>query len=140
MANPHPEPHPENLRPFKKGDPNAKGTQRKGARASNAKQAQAKTMRELAEYYGGLAIKKGTVKLPKTANKEDQAKANPTLDALVIAAMYNKAVKGDTRAAEFLAKLKGQTADDVTVHIDQMADMDTADLLALYDKTKDADD
>lgn len=113
---------------------------RKGGQAFKAKREQAKTMRELAEYYGGLAVKKGTVKLPKTANKEDQAKANPTLDALVIAAMYNKAVKGDTRAAEFLAKLKGQTADDVTVHIDQMADMDTADLLALYDKTKGSDD
>lgn len=140
MANPHPEPHPENLRNFKKGDPTTVDKGRKGGRASQAKQAQARTMRELAEYYGNLALNKGTVKLPKTANKEDQAKANPTMDALVIAAMYDKASKGDVRAAEFLAKLKGQTADDVTVHIDQMADMDTADLLALYDKTKGSDD
>lgn len=140
MANPHPEPHPENLRNFKKGDPTTVDKGRKGGRASQAKQAQAKTMRELAEYYGQLTVNKGTAKLPKTASKEDAQKANPTMDALVITAMYNKAVKGDVRAAEFLAKLKGQTGEDVTVHIDQMADMDTADLLALYDKTKDADD
>lgn len=140
MANPHPEPHPENLRPFKKGDKSAQGTQRKGARASNAKQAQAKSMRELAEYYGGLTFKKGTAKLPKTADKETLSKANPTMDALVITAMYNKAMKGDVRAAEFLAKLKGQSGEDVTVHIDTMEQMDTADLLKLYDKTKDGDD
>lgn len=140
MANPHPEPHPENLRNFKKGEARTTESARKGARASNAKQAQAKSMRELAEYYGQLTIKKGTAKLPKTANKEDQAKANPTMDALVITAMYNKAAKGDVRAAEFLAKLKGQSGEDVTVHIDTMEQMDTADLLKLYDKTKDGDD
>ena len=53
---------------------------------------------------------------------------------------YNKAAKGDVRAAEFLAKLKGQSGEDVTVHIDTMEQMDTADLLKLYDKTKDGDD
>ena len=50
--------------------------------------------------------------------------------------MYNKAIKGDVRAAEFLAKLKGQTTEDVTVHIDAMQNMDTSELLALYEKTK----
>ena len=140
MATPHPEPHPENLRNFKKGDPTTVDKGRKGGRASQAKQAQAKTMRELAEYYGGLTINKGTAKLPKTASKEDAQKANPTMDALVITAMYNKAVKGDVRAAEFLAKLKGQSGEDVTVHIDTMEQMDTADLLKLYNKTKDGDD
>ena len=135
MANPHPEPHPENLRPFKKGDASAKGTQRKGARASNAKQAQAKSMRELALYYGQLPVKKGSVKLPKTASKEDAQKANPTMDALVIAAMYNKAAKGDVRAAEFLTKLKGEMTEDVTVHIDTMSEMPTEDPLKLYEST-----
>lgn len=140
MANPHPEPHPENLRNFKKGDPTTADKGRKGGRASQAKQAQAKSMRELAEYYGGLTFKKGTAKLPKTADKETLSKANPTMDALVITAMYNKAMKGDVRAAEFLAKLKGQSGEDVTVHIDTMEQMDTADLLKLYDKTRDGDD
>lgn len=92
-------------------------------------------MRELALYYGQLPVHKGVVKLPKTASKEDAQKANPTMDALVIAAMYNKAAKGDVRAAEFLTKLKGEMTEDVTVHIDTMSEMPTEDLLKLYEST-----
>ena len=138
MANPHPEPHPENLRPFKKGDKSAQGTQRKGARASNAKQAQAKSMREWAQYYGSLPIHKSPIKLPK--NAEGIKDSNPTLDGAIIAAMYNKALKGDVRAAEYLAKLKDQLGQDVTVHIDTMSEMPTEELLKLYERTKGGDE
>lgn len=62
MANPHPEPHPENLRPLKKG---TKEIQRKGGRANAAKAAQRRSMREWAEMYGQLPLKKGTVKDPR---------------------------------------------------------------------------
>lgn len=93
-------------------------------------------MRDLALYYGQLTVKKGSVKLPKTASKEDAQKANPTMDALVIAAMYNKAAKGDVRAAEFLTKLKGEISEDVTVHIDAMSEMATDDLMKLYESTR----
>lgn len=135
MANPHPEPHPENLRPHKKGDPHAKETGRKGAVASNKKQAQKRTMREWAEFYANLPLRKdGKVKDPKAA--EDIRDTNLTMEGAVLAAMYNKAIKGDVRAAEFLAKLKGQTTEDVTVHIDAMQNMETDELLALYEKTK----
>lgn len=135
MANPHPEPHPENLRPHKKGDPRAKETGRKGAVASNKKQAQKRSMREWAEFYANLPLRKdGRVKDPKAA--EDIRDTNLTMEGAVLAAMYNKAIKGDVRAAEFLAKLKGQTTEDVTVHIDAMQNMETDELLALYEKTK----
>ena len=138
MANPHPEPHPENLRPFKKGDKSTQVTQRNGAKASNKKQAEKRSMREWAEFYGNLPMKKGKVKDPKTVDElaDKQNRPNLTMDGAVLAAMYAKALKGDVRAAEYIAKLKGQTNEDVTVHIDTMAKMDTDELLALYEKTK----
>lgn len=137
MANPHPEPHPENLRPCRKGDPATKEKARNGARASAKKQAQRRTMKEWAEFYASLPLRKdGKVKDPKAA--EDIRDTNLTMEGAVLAAMYNKAIKGDVRAAEFLAKLKGQTSEDVTVHIDAMQNMETDELLKLYEKTKGA--
>ena len=99
-------------------------------------------MREWAEVLGNLPIQKGQIKDPKIASdlakdpKTGKPHANLTMDGMVLAAMYNKAAKGDVRAAEFLAKLKGQTSEDVTVHIDTMAQMDTDELLRLYEATK----
>ena len=134
MANPHPEPHPENLRPIPKGSTEI---QRKGGKASAKKHAQRRTMREWAEFYANLPLRKdGKVKDPKAA--EDIRDTNLTMEGAVLAAMYNKAIKGDVRAAEFLAKLKGQTTEDVTVHIDAMQNMETDELLKLYEKTKGA--
>ena len=139
MANPHPEPHPENLRPIPKGTTEI---QRKGGRASAKKRAEHRSMREWAEVLGNLPIQKGQIKDPKIASdlakdpKTGKPHANLTMDGMVLAAMYNKAAKGDVRAAEFLAKLKGQTSEDVTVHIDTMAQMDTDELLRLYEATK----
>lgn len=140
MANPHPEPHPENLRPHKKGDPVTVERGRKGGNAYAKKQAQRRTMREWAEFYGNLPIqRKGKVKDPKALadlDKGNPDRPNMTLDSAVLAAMYSKALKGDVRAAEYIAKLKGETSEDVTVHIDTMAKMDTAELLKLYEATK----
>ena len=137
MANPHPEPHPENLRPIPKGSTEI---QRKGGRASAKKHAERRTMREWAEFYGNLPIqRKGKVKDPKALadlDKGNPDRPNRTLDSAVLAAMYSKALKGDVRAAEYIAKLKGEASEDVTVHIDAMSQMDTDDLLALYEKTK----
>ena len=134
MSNPHPEPHPENLRPLKKGDASAKEVQSKGGKAKAAKMARQRTMREWAEFFGNLPVHDDKLKEPKSADTIKEA--NPTMDGAVMAAMYAKAAKGDVRAAEFIAKLKGQTTEDVTVHIDAMAEMDTDQLLALYAKTR----
>ena len=131
MANPHPEPHPENLRPIPKGSTEI---QRKGGKASAEKRARQRTMREWAQFYGSLPLHQGKIKDAKAADGIKEA--NPTMDGAVLAAMYAKAAKGDVRAAEFIAKLKGQATEDVTVHIDAMAEMDTDQLLALYAKTR----
>lgn len=139
MANPHPEPHPENLRPHKKGDPVTVERGRKGGQAYAKKQAQRRSMREWAEFFGNLPLHKGKVKDGKTADqygKGSPDQPNLTMDGAVLIAMYNKAMKGDVRAAEYLAKMKGQTAEDVTVHIDTMAQMDTDELMKLYESTK----
>ena len=139
MANPHPEPHPENLRPIPKGG--SKEIQRKGGKASAKKHAERRSMREWAVLLGDLPIQKGKAKDPKVAAdlakdpNTGRPKANLTMDGAVIAAMYNKAMKGDARAAEYLAKLKGETSEDVTVHIDAMTEMDTEELLKLYEAT-----
>ena len=139
MANPHPEPHPENLRPIPKGG--SKEIQRKGGKASAKKHAERRSMREWAVLLGDLPIQKGKVKDPKVAAdlakdpSTGRPKANLTMDGAVIAAMYNKAMRGDARAAEYLAKLKGETTEDVTVHIDAMTEMDTEELLRLYEAT-----
>ena len=139
MANPHPEPHPENLRPIPKGG--SKEIQRKGGKASAKKHAERRSMREWAVLLGDLPIQKGKIKDPKVAAdlakdpSTGRPKANLTMDGAVIAAMYNKAMKGDARAAEYLAKLKGETSEDVTVHIDAMTEMDTEELLKLYEAT-----
>lgn len=140
MANPHPEPHPENLRPIPKGG--SKEIQRKGGKASAKKHAERRSMREWAVLLGDLPIQKGKLKDPKLAAdlakdpSTGRPKANLTMDGAVIAAMYNKAMKGDARAAEYLARLKGETSEDVTVHIDAMTEMDTEELLKLYEATR----
>lgn len=140
MANPHPEPHPENLRPIPKGG--SKEIQRKGGKASAKANRERRSMREWAVLLGDLPIQKGKIKDPKVAAdlardpKTGKPKANLTMDGAVIAAMYNKAMKGDARAAEYLAKLKGETSEDVTVHIDAMTEMDTEELLKLYEATR----
>lgn len=145
MANPHPEPHPENLRKFKKGEARTVESARKGQKQSTEAQIKKRTMREWAIMMGQLPVHKGKVKDPKNLDElilamkgGDAKKYNTTLDGAIISAMYNKAMKGDVRAAEYLAKLKDQIGEDVTVHIDTMSKMDTAELLALYEKTKGA--
>lgn len=131
MANPHPEPHPENLRPHKKGDPHAKETGRKGAIKSNEVQAKKRTMRQWAELYGSLPVKKGKIKDPKSG--ADIKDANPTLDGAILASAYSKAMKGDVRAMQFLATIKGEFNQEVTVHTDPLASLTEEQLDAIID-------
>lgn len=116
MANPHPEPHPENLRQFKGGEARTVESARKGQKKSTEAQKRKRTMREWAQLYGELPLHEGKVRDPKTA--DGIRDANPTMDGAVMAAMYGKAAKGDVRAASFIAQMKGQLAEEITVHTD----------------------
>lgn len=139
MANPHPEPHPENLKPHKKGDPRTVELARKGQKASVEAQKQKRTMREWAQLYGSLPMTKGKVKDPKTAQdlgkdpKTGLPKSNVTMDGAVLASIYAKALKGDTRAAQFIATIKGEFNQEVTVHTDPVATLTEEQLDAILD-------
>ena len=114
-------------------------TQRKGAKRSNEVQAQKRSMREWAVLIGNLPMKDGKLTDPKTAAqlaKESPDKPNVTMEGAVIIAMYNKALKGDTKAAMFLAKLKEQMAEEVSIKVDPLSDLSSEELIKLYESTK----
>ncbi len=131
MANPHPEPHPENLKHFKKGEARTVDSARKGQRKSTEAQAKKRTMKQWAKFYGELQLHPGRAKDPRSA--EEIRDSNTTMDGAVIAAMYAKATKGDTRAASFLASIKGEMTEDITVHADPLATLTEAQLDAILD-------
>ena len=141
MANPHPEPHPENLKNFKKGEARTKELARKGQKKSVEAQAKKRTMREWAQFYGQLPLHKGKIKDPKTG--EEIKDGNPTMDGAVIASAYGRAMKGDGRAMQFLATIKGEFNQEVTVHTDPIATLTEDQLDAILDaisKTKQSDE
>ena len=149
MANPHPEPHPENLKSFKKGDPASVDIQSKGGKKSQEVQARKRTMREWAQLYGSLPMTKGKIKDPKSVTdltkdpKTGMPKTNVTMDGAVLASIYAKALKGDTRAAQFIATIKGEFNQEVTVHTDPVATLTEEQLDAILDaisKTKQSDE
>lgn len=139
MANPHPEPHPENLKNFKKGDKRTVESARKGQKKSVEVQAQKRTMRDWAILIGNLPMHDGKLTDPKTAAqlaKDSPDKPNMTMEGAVIVAMYNKAAKGDTKAAMFLAKLKEQMADEVKLTVDPLSELSADELIKLYESTR----
>lgn len=136
MANPHPEPHPENLRPCRKGDPANKEKGRKGGKASQAEQARKRSMREWAQYYGSLPLHKKPIKAAK--NGDEVRDANPTFDGAVMAAAYGKAMKGDVRAMQFLATMKGEFTEEITVHTDPLATLTEDQLDAIIGAIREA--
>ena len=149
MANPHPEPHPENLKPHKKGDPRTVELARKGQKASVEAQARKRTMREWAQLYGSLPMTKGKIKDPKTAQdlgkdpKTGLPKSNVTMDGAILASAYAKAMKGDVRAMQFLATIKGEFQQEITVHTDPLANLTEEQLDAILEalgQTKQADE
>lgn len=134
MANPNPKLHPENLKPCKKGDPANKEKGRIGGKRSQEVQAQKRTMREWAVIFGQLPLKDGKLSDPKNASEIKDS--NLTMDAAIIANMYAKASKGDVRAAEFLAKLKAQMADQVEIKVDPLSELSADELIKLYESTR----
>ena len=137
MANPNPKLHPENLKPYKKGDPANKEKGRLGGKKSQQVQAQKRTMREWAILFGNLPMRDGKITDPKTASEVKDS--NLTMDGAIIAAMYSKAAKGDTKAAMFLAKLKEQMAEEVKLTVDPLSELSADELIKLYESTKPKD-
>lgn len=95
-----------NLKPVRTED-EAKELGRRGGIASGKARRAKKTMREWAEIIGSIET---PVTQPDGTMIEDG-----DLDADIVMAQYRKAHKGDTKAAAFLAKLKGVLEDKVAV-------------------------
>lgn len=88
---------------------------RKGGKASVARRRELKTMRQIAEAIGTLKI---DVSLP------DGTKQKACLDVALILEQYKKAVqRGDTKAATFLAKLRGEITNIQQVNLSNAEDI-----------------
>lgn len=82
-----------------------------GGIASGASRRRKKTMREWAEIFGALPIE---------VNTPGGGKKKTDLDGAVIFGQYQSAIKKqNTKAAYFLAQLKGELEEKVTVSSDQ---------------------
>ena len=91
-------------------------------------------MREWALLFGNLPMRDGKITDPKTA--QEVKDSNLTMDGAIIAAMYSKAAKGDTKAALFLAKLKEQMAEQVELKVDPLSEVSSDELIRLYEATR----
>lgn len=102
----------ENLRPQSERTPEERSRIAKmGNKASQEARKKKKQMREFAEFFGAMGIE---VKLP------DGRKQKTTFDGAVVFAQYQKAIReGNTKAAAFLAQLKGEMEQNINVTSEQ---------------------
>lgn len=96
----------ENIAPykFKPGDEaptEQREIQRAGGIARGKQQTEQKTMREWAKVFGAV---------PVTIKAQDGTDVDTTTIGNIVAAQMQKATRGDTKAAKFIADLLGETA------------------------------
>lgn len=102
--------NPQNLQPVKTKE-EARERGRAGGIASGKAKRARKTMRQLALELGDLPI---DLTLPGGKKKKS------TMAAAVVMGQYQAAVKkGNTKAAQFLAQLRGELAEEVNVTSNQ---------------------
>lgn len=92
----------ENLVPFsERSEAEAREAGRKGGIASGKTRREQKTMREWAKVFGAV---------PVTIKAQDGTDVDTTTLGNIVAAQMQKATRGDTKAAKFIADLLGETA------------------------------
>jgi hypothetical protein len=93
----------ENLVPFTSDQSREEAVKngRAGGIASGQARREQKTMREWARIFGAV---------PVTIKAQDGTDVNTTTLGNVVAAQLQKATRGDTKAAKFIADLLGETA------------------------------
>lgn len=99
----------ENIAPykFKPGDEaptEQREIQRAGGIARGKQQTEQKTMREWAKVFGAV---------PVTIKAQDGTDVDTTTIGNIVAAQMQKATRGDTKAAKFIADLLGETAGEI---------------------------
>ena len=92
----------ENLVPFdRRTESEQRELAKKGGEASGKARRRAKTLRELAKEIGGASV---TI-TDTTSGSEIEC----TRDEAILIQQYAKAMNGDTRAADFILKVKGES-------------------------------
>ena len=110
---------PENLKPFKKGDPRAAEMQAKGTKVRLEKNRQMKDMRESANRVLKLAIKRGDmISLDEVKSIAESEDINIPVADMINIVMAQRALLGDVQAAIFIRDMSGQKPSD-KVEIDQ---------------------
>ena len=91
---------------------------RQGGIASGKARRQRKTLREIGDMIGGLDVKSEKAKkIMKDAGIEDE---DLIQDVALMFRLNMKAQSGDTRAAELVAKLRGQLKEQAQVEVAEM--------------------
>jgi hypothetical protein len=116
--------HPNSRANLKKGKPfnaeTASKAGKKGAPESNKKQAELKTMSELAKIINKSKVKgEKARKQLETLGIDDEDMTNA---ALIVSAIFHAAFEGDMKAVEKWERMTGQ-AEDQQKHNGQLADL-----------------
>lgn len=81
----------------------------KGGAALRNKYARNRSMQEIAKWLGKMTITKGELLAPEEIQDLEKAKeVNMTIDEAMMLAQYQKALAGDTKAAEFIRDTAGE--------------------------------
>ena len=117
----------QNLIPGNKRSPSeARENGKKGGIASGKARRQRKTLREIGDMIGGLDVKSDRAKkIMRDAGIEDE---DMIQDVAMMFRLNLKAQSGDIRAAELVAKLRGQLKEQVQAEV--------AEVKPLVDLTK----
>ncbi len=137
MSNPHPEPHPENLK--RHTSESARIAGRKGAEVANAKKAKKKTFKEILEVYLDLPVVADEEMLdgidPETKRK--MREVGMTYADLINLSVIREAKKGNMRAYEAVRDQLGQKPIEKTeVKIEGDIDLQQADIDDLLKSVK----
>lgn len=107
----------ENLKPVR-SEAEAREKGKKGGIASGKVRRQRKTLREIGDMIGGLDVKSDRArKIMKDAGIEDE---DMIQDVAMMFRLNLKAQSGDTRAAELVAKLRGQLKEQQQIEVAEM--------------------
>lgn len=96
----------------------AKAASIKGGEALRIKCARNRSMQDIAKWLGKMTLTKGEILDPEEIKDLEKAKAvNMTVDEAMMLAQYQKALAGDTKAAEFIRDTAGEKPkDEIEVH------------------------
>ena len=96
----------------------AKAAGAKGGEALRIRCARNRSMQDIAKWLGKMTLTKGEILDPEEIKDLEKAKAvNMTVDEAMMLAQYQKALAGDTKAAEFISDTAGEKPkDEIEVH------------------------